>query len=352
MSDPPDVTVLRHRLRSPGPKSILSLDGGGTRGIVTLAFLERIETELCGHDPVSSLSAHFDLIGGTSTGAIIAALLALGWRVNDIRKVYEDFAQSVFRRRCYRISPLMNRYDAGALEALLATHLGTSGDGSELLIGSSALKTGLAVVTKRIDTGSPWVVSNIPWAPFYADDCGANGNWRIPLRNLVRASAAAPTFFRAVSLPLGRKADGTLETGRFVDGGATPYNNPAMRLFELARLGCFGLRWPPGKDNLLIVSVGTGRFRLRQPNVRLRYDNILLWVRALPRNLPLLQAISVLQGMIGDGATHALRSLQSLGTCPYPAMVDAEVGDMGSALLGVGALDRSRDGRMLSPLWF
>jgi hypothetical protein len=50
-----------------------------------------------------------------------------------------------------------------------------------------------------------------------------------------------------------------------VDGGVTPCNNPALRLLELARLPVFGLRWPLGRERLMIVSVGTGRFRLREP---------------------------------------------------------------------------------------
>lgn len=331
--DPPEAAPLARRLRAPGPKRILSLDGGGTRGIVTLAFLERVEAALGGDDPESCLADHFDLIGGTSTGAVIAAALALGWRVAAVRAVYETFARSVFRRQWYRISPLVNRYDAAALETLLDGHLGRTAEGEEILLGSPALRTGLAVVTKRVDTGSPWVVSNLPWAPFYADREGPNGNWRIPLRNLVRASAAAPTFFRAVTLPLGPGPDGRPETGRFVDGGATPYNNPAMRLFELARLRCFGLEWPTGQDRLLIVSVGTGRFRTRFRPTPLARGRVAAWARDLPQRLLLMQAIGVLGSMVGDGAGHALRSLLSLGHTPLPVQVDGEVGDLRDALL-------------------
>ena len=335
---PPDAAALERRLHAPGPKAILSLDGGGTRGVVSLAFLERMEAVLCGDDPAARLSDHFDLIGGTSTGAIIAAALALGWRVAEIRSLYDAFAQSIFRRRWYRVSPLVNRYDAARLEALLDVHLGRAEDGTELLVGSPSLRTGLAIAAKRIDTVRPWVVSNLPDSPFYADRGGPNGNWRIPLRNLVRASAAAPTFFRAVSLPLGPKADGTAEIGRFVDGGASPYNNPAMRLFELARLRCYGLEWAPGKDNLLIVSVGTGRFRVAAEAPVLKPGQFGAWARAMPQRLLLLEAMQVLQSMVGDGSAHALRSLQGFGHTPLPFPVDSEVGDMAHDLLGAEPL--------------
>ena len=154
----------------------------------------------------------------------------------------------------------------------------------------------------------------------------------------MRASAAAPTFFRAVSLPLGPKADGTPEIGRFVDGGASPYNNPAMRLFELARLRCHGLEWPPGKDRLLIVSVGTGRFSAIAEAPASPAGQVAAWARALPQRLLLLEAMQVLQSMVGDGSAHALRSLQGLGHTPLPFPVDSEVGDMAHDLLGAEPL--------------
>ena len=75
---------LEARLSAKGPKRILALDGGGIRGAITLGFLEQIERTLAerhereGIMPKADFRLHhyFDLIGGTSTGSIIAALLA------------------------------------------------------------------------------------------------------------------------------------------------------------------------------------------------------------------------------------------------------------------------------------
>src|SRR5947209_6460441 len=78
----------RH-LFGPGPKRILALDGGGVRGAVSVAFLERLEEILeqeAGH-PVR-LGDWFDLIGGTSTGAVIAGALALGYRASEVKDFY------------------------------------------------------------------------------------------------------------------------------------------------------------------------------------------------------------------------------------------------------------------------
>ncbi len=72
-------TCARDRhLFGPGPKRVLALDGGGVRGAITVAFLERIETLLSQHHGKEvRLGDWFDLVGGTSTGALIAGALAL-----------------------------------------------------------------------------------------------------------------------------------------------------------------------------------------------------------------------------------------------------------------------------------
>jgi patatin-like phospholipase/acyl hydrolase len=70
-----------YQLFGPGPKRILSLDGGGVRGAITVAFLERIESILSERagQPIR-LGDHFHLVGGTSTGSVIAGAIALGYR--------------------------------------------------------------------------------------------------------------------------------------------------------------------------------------------------------------------------------------------------------------------------------
>src|SRR5262249_54522195 len=73
---------------------VLSLDGGGAKGVYTLGVLGEIEA-LAG----KRIYEIFDLIYGTSTGAIIAALLALGHSVEEIMKIYLDFIPDVMRHR-------------------------------------------------------------------------------------------------------------------------------------------------------------------------------------------------------------------------------------------------------------
>jgi predicted acylesterase/phospholipase RssA len=82
---------------APAVCRILSLDGGGAKGFYTLGVLNEIEAMLG-----RPLCEHFDLIFGTSTGAIIAALLALGYKVNDLHGLYKKHVPTVMGCRTSR----------------------------------------------------------------------------------------------------------------------------------------------------------------------------------------------------------------------------------------------------------
>ena len=113
------MTTSANRLTGPGPKRILALDGGGTRGIVTVAFLEQIESTLqaeLGRGDDFALSDYFDLIGGTSVGSILATQLAMGARVATIRKRFEEWAPQIFKPNLF--GRLSYRFGAGPLTVL------------------------------------------------------------------------------------------------------------------------------------------------------------------------------------------------------------------------------------------
>src|SRR5215469_12587793 len=106
------VTLPRQRhLFGPGPKRILALDGGGVRSAISIAFLERLEKlveEIEGRPTL--LGEWFDLIGGTSTGAIIAAALALGYSASDVREFYHALGPRVLRRAFWRPSGMIAKF--------------------------------------------------------------------------------------------------------------------------------------------------------------------------------------------------------------------------------------------------
>lgn len=87
-------TLSQHLDPSQGPKRILALDGGGIRGALTLGYLKRIEGILqSAHGTDYRLCDYFDLIGGTSTGSIIASGLALGMSVDEIWSRYKELGE-------------------------------------------------------------------------------------------------------------------------------------------------------------------------------------------------------------------------------------------------------------------
>ena len=187
-----DLLPRDRHLFGPGAKRILAIDGGGVRGVVALAFLERIERILESQygRPVR-LCDHFDLIGGTSTGAIIATALALGYKAAEIRDFYFQLGPRVFKRPPFRLLGWQAKFDARALARELEDIIGSR------KLDSTDLQTGLGVMLKRIDTGSAWTLINNPQS-IYWDTPADNsfiGNRHYSLASVVRASTAAPHFF-------------------------------------------------------------------------------------------------------------------------------------------------------------
>ena len=211
------MSTLEERLRSPGPKRILALDGGGVRGIVSLAILERIEAILRERAPPPGsgpfrLAHYFDLIGGTSTGSIIAAGLALGFSVDELFSFYRELSPRVFRRPFWNFGLFGPRFSRRPLAGALRDIIG------DATLGSDRLLTGLAIVTKRVDSGSVWVLHNNPRGRYFARRREGSGvaNGEIPLVSAILASTAAPTFFRPEFIKVNDS-----ETGAFVDGLGT-----------------------------------------------------------------------------------------------------------------------------------
>jgi uncharacterized protein len=300
----------RH-LFGPGPKRILSLDGGGVRGALTIAFLERLEEvleEIEGRPII--LGDWFDLIGGTSTGAIIAVALALGYRARDIHKFYSNVGPRIFRHSFWRIAGIRAKFDGQRLVEELGPIVGSRTFESEDLL------TGFCLVTKRMDTGSSWAVSNNPRSLYWdtPTDKSYIGNRHFPLANLIRASAAAPYFFDPEPILIVPQ----MPPGIFLDGGMTPHNNPALYLLFMATMPQYGLCWPLGAQNLTIVSVGTGSFR---PTVEPRD---LRWLR------PIGLARNALTAQISEGQQLVLTLMSWMGESPTSWVINSELGDMSS----------------------
>lgn len=236
------------------PRRILTLDGGGLRGVITLQLLAAIEQQLREQrqQPDLVLADYFDYIAGTSTGAIIATALALGRPVSEISRRYIDLGHAAFRRSL-RSATKAARYGSRPLQEQLH---GFFGEG--LTLGDPRLRTLLLLVLHRIDTDSPWLLTNCTNAKYnratrLLSPDGADRNLDLDLLDLIRGSTAAPTYFPAQRMWVGPK-----RTAVFQDGGVTAFNNPALIAAVMATLPAYGLEWDKGEDKLLVVSVGTG----------------------------------------------------------------------------------------------
>ena len=311
-------------------KRLLALDGGGVRGVVTLAFLKRIETLLREKGQADTLADYFDLIGGTSTGAIIAAALASGSSVDWIREKYETLAVDVFATNHTGWLAGVKEMLSGVLSPKfpsesLQTHLKEYFD---FPLGSDKLKTGLMIMIRRADTASPWPVHNNPVGKYYAGPPENSGeqwmaNKDFNVADLVLASTAAPSYFEPQKMVVGRLPNGHPEVGLFVDGGVTPHNNPALALLRLATLSGYGFNWELGTEKLQLVSVGTGAAKLLGRESRLAGKF----------------AVNCLKALMDDCADDVELTLQWLSQSPTARRIDGEVDDLSKDLLGVGPLE-------------
>jgi uncharacterized protein len=316
---------LVERIRPTGQKKILSCDGGGILGLISVEILARLEASLrsASGNPGLVLADYFDFACGTSTGAVIAACISAGMPMDRIREFYLTSGEQMFDKASV-LKRLHYSYNAEPLALKLRTELnealGHGPDDAPALLGDAGLRTLLMMVMRNHTTDSPWPVSNNPHAKYNqrVKDDGSprlDCNLDVPLWQLVRASTAAPTFFPPEVVTLAR---GTAHEYQFVfvDGGVTTYNNPAFLAFQMATAAPYGLSWPTGSDRLLLVSVGTGSAAKARPD--LEADD--LWLLDHAKNIP-----AALMNAASAGWDMACRLL---GDCRYGPPIDREYGDM------------------------
>lgn len=317
------MSAILDRIKTSGPKRMLALDGGGTLGVMEIAFLEQIEALLQKRygKPDMRLCEYFDLIGGTSTGAIIASALALGMSAAEVKELYFRVGPGAFYKPWLSLPGIRPRFSSEGLIGILKEVLG------ERELQSEDLKTGLAIVAKRIDTGSPWVLTNNPKARYWEDGApkpgepGRIGNKRYKLRKVVRASTAAPFYFapQPIEIHSGEK-------GLFVDGGVSPHNNPSLQLLMLAGISSYGFNWPVSKEDLLLISIGAGWVR---PKITRSWFSAKL-------------AVDALHGLVWDSHLNAMTMLQWMSQPRRRWPINREIGTLAGESLN-GALGSGLD---------
>ncbi len=303
--------TIAERIKLPGPKRILALDGGGIRGMITVEVLGAIEDLLRkklnkGQDFV--LADYFDFVAGTSTGAIIAACISLGMKVEQIREFYVNSGRDMFDK-AFLLKKFRYFYEDDKLIKKMQSVLG-----KETTLGSESLRTVLMMVMRNATTDSPWPLSNNPFAkynlperrekPHY--DC----NLDFPLWQLVRASTAAPVYFPPEVIKMGPNKF------IFVDGGVSTYNNPAFQAFLMATVEPYKMNWSIGEHNLFVVSLGTGTSAKANKDLD-------------PSDLNLIyNAVSLPSALMYAALNEQDFLCRVFGACLVGDMMDREVWDM------------------------
>ncbi|MEM0991543.1 MAG: patatin-like phospholipase family protein [Bacteroidota bacterium] len=307
---------LKTRFELKQPKKILALDGGGIRGALSLGYLTEIERILRERyqNPDYRLCEYFDLIGGTSTGSIIAGCLAVGMSVAEIKERYFKLGATIFGKSNFLGALTGAKFSPKALEEGLQSTFG------EIRLGDEVVKTGLCVFAKRVDTQSLWTLNNNPNFPYY------EYNKNIKLWAAIRASAAAPTFFRPVPIKAGSEDDAAIVEGIFTDGGISPANNPALWLLMMARISAYGYQWAAGSKNIMIVSVGTGKAVTKFNLEDVEDWNTLNWATAIPNM------------MLSDSTQYNEIIMQMISTSPTPQRFDRIMEDLSEEFLGTEPL--------------
>jgi patatin-like phospholipase/acyl hydrolase len=228
---------------------ILSIDGGGIRGIIpamVLAEIERIADK--------PISAMFDLIAGSSTGGIIAlALVKPGndgnpkYRAQDTIKIYEKEGKEIFSRTfLHKVKSLGSltdqKYPALGIESVLQSYF------NETML-SEAL-TDVMITTYDIERRKPFFFKS-----HYAKDPKRAG-YDFLMKKAARSTSAAPTYFEPAKIDIG----GLEDYYALIDGGIVA-NNPAMCAYVEART-----MFPDNKpEDFFLLSLGTGSVTRRLP---------------------------------------------------------------------------------------
>jgi hypothetical protein len=229
-------------------KTILSIDGGGVRGIIPLACLVRLEAQTG-----KSSRELFDFVAGTSTGAIIAAGIALGLSARGLLAMYREMAREAFQKLPWW-QILWNGGNHRYSNAFIFETLDQIGADTPLNdLPIDIMITAKNTITNRTDF-------------FVRDSPGNSCRWgRLLLKDAVLASIAAPTYFPAHRVTLNG------EEHVWVDGGVGVAGNPCYQAAVEALCYSAG-QYTPGETRML--SFGTGR---RPHPIDAERANVLQW---------------------------------------------------------------------------
>ncbi len=239
---------------------VLSIDGGGIRGIIpakVLAAIEKITRK-----PIARL---FDLIAGTSTGGILALGLtkpdasgAPQYPAEDLVGFYDKegsriFSRSLWHRVCALGDLHQEKYSCAGIDSVLKEYFGDArlkDAATDVLVPSYEIERRFAFF-------------------FKSSTARVKPDYDFAMRDVARATSAAPTYFEPQKLQ-----NGTSDYYALIDGGVFA-NNPAACALVEARTT------HPGAEQFLVVSLGTGAMTLPIPYVQAKNWGLARWAKPL-----------------------------------------------------------------------
>lgn len=281
--------LTRRRAQQPWPKErefkILSIDGGGIKGIFPAAMLAELEERYLDG---GSIAEHFDLLTGTSTGGIITLGLSIGLPARDVAALYVERGNEIFppyadnwlgglRQRWDAIRNFAyHRYNRKALAAMLEDTFG------ERLLGDSSARLCIPSIDGRF--GDVYIFKTPHHSDYRKDQ-------HEKMTTVACATSAAPTFFQP------------LDSGgyRFVDGGLWA-NNPVM-VGLVDALACFDV----DRHKVRILSLGCGDEPYTVSDRMVQLGGLLSWRTVINGALAFQSQNALGQAKLLIGAERVMR---------------------------------------------
>ncbi len=236
--------------------TVLSIDGGGIRGLIPALVLEHLESRLG-----KPLSACFDVMVGTSAGGIIVLFLNVPdehkkprYTAKEIVQIYKNFGQTIFGQSYWQKFKTLNgwigpKYPAQNLERFLDDYLG----------GTRLAEAITEIVIPTFDIGEDDTEF------FTTNQARTKEGRNFYMKDLARATSAAPTYFSPYQLH--ESCGGQKKIRTLVDGGIS-VNNPIISSY------IYATNHYTADNEMLFVSIGTGDVRpLENCNV-IPYDRV------------------------------------------------------------------------------
>jgi uncharacterized protein len=208
---------------APGARRILSIDGGGIKGVFPAAFLAKLEDQL--GEPIVD---YFDLIAGTSTGGIIALALGLGLSAREVLRLYEENGRRIFpRTHRFALSGIFRaKYAESTIREVLDEAFG------ERRLGDSRTRLVVPSLNLADERVHLYKTSHHP---------GLVNDYKVRAVEVALATVAAPTYFPVHLSPEGIP---------FIDGSVWARNPMALAVIEAMGV----LRWP--RETIRVLSLG------------------------------------------------------------------------------------------------